>query len=580
MKRLGGLALLLFFAAMVSQAAALSAPTVTFIPEQFSENGSFIALVDPGVYDKSVRVTWITPGISNTSLGLFPRDGDKWTCYFSNSDEAATCGPTPFQSSLTSYTMIVTSVDKHKSQASRSVGVNVGSIKLSPDITVQGGKISMAVYTSGVATGVSYAIYDEDFNLLQDYEDLTKEPFYFKGQATLDRSGTYYFAFAAENANEGTFGGEVKKLVIGSGSGGSGTVSGVIEADNVRFSVLMNKTQTYRRTNYMIKNIGLENLTSMGVSVDPAISDRLSIALAKGTLAPNESMYFTVQLSNMQTAMSVRTVANVTSNGTTVGQIPVAVNVSVLNECDCSGSGNGGTTQCPPTGSDISITPATWSGQYVVGQSATANFTITNNGDAEITDISTSAGSLGNMLSISAPESIPVSMSREMSMSMAPFSAGTYSGTVTITTNEGTQNVLIALTFFEDIANDIGDARTTLSDLYSQVDSSTISSIESELDGAESDFESGYYDTATQKYESASAKIQLLSDMVSGGGVPSGGGTTPGGGSGEGINPIIIILIIALVVLVGVFFYLKKVRGTGGGEEEEFDEELEEGEEF
>ena len=106
-----------------SSVYALPSPTVQIIPEAVSPNSSFVLVVDPMVYDTSVRVTWAVPAQHDTDLGLLPREGDTWICYFSNSDNSANCGPTPFSQARESYDLNIKSVDNTGSTGNTSVDV-------------------------------------------------------------------------------------------------------------------------------------------------------------------------------------------------------------------------------------------------------------------------------------------------------------------------------------------------------------------------------------------------------------------------------------------------------------------------
>ena len=563
----------LVLALAIPIAAALPAPTVTFIPDRFSENGSFAALVNPGIFDRPVRVTWVSPGISETDLGLFPRSGDKWVCYFSNIDKDATCGPTPFTSIYASYDMIIKSVDNEGGMGNRTIDVVVGSIALTPEITVQGSKVIIVIYTSESADNVSYAIYDSDFVRVQDYTYLEKTPYgHFDGETNIEDSGIYYIALKAERGATSSFGGELKKIQMGGTDGGY--VSGDIEADSISLELLMNKSQIYRNINNQMRNIGNDNLTGLSVSVDPRLASQISVLLEKSTLRSGESMYFTVEIKNVQNAMNLTTKANITTaNGDVVGQIPLRLDVSVLNECTDTGQ----CPACPTTGTGIIIAPTSWSDEFIIGQSAEMNFTISNTGDTELTSISSTKGALGTVASVSLPNSIPAGSSRQMGISLSPYSGGVYSGIVTVTTSTGSQSILVSTVFYDDISYDIEDATSALQNIedglsFDQLDklSDVVDGIKTSLIDAETYFDSGSYESAAQEYESANAKIAVLEDVVYA--LLQSNGALNGAG---GDNTLIIILVVVLVVLGVALIYLKKFRGAGGGEDEEFEEEIE-----
>jgi len=562
MKLLGGLSalLLLFVLVAVSGAAALPVPNVQFIPEQLSENGSFLMIVDPMVYDKPVRVTWTVPAILDTNIGLFPRDGDKWVCYFSNDDPDATCGPTPFASNLESYDILIKSVDSYGDTGNRSYeDFEVGSIKLTPQLTASGSDVNMLIYPSGgIPKEVLYAVYDSGFDKKIDYTLLTMDPKtgYFTGTASLGAPGTYYFAFKTDDQSE-SFGGGLMKKQVGIGTG---LVSGDIESDSVVLNLLLNKTQVYRNINNQMKNVGESNLTGLAVSVDRLVSDKVSIELEKRTLRPGETGYFTVKLENVENRMDIVTFANVTSNNTVVGQILLSLNVSVLNEC----AGDGDQCPiCPSTGGNFIITPVVWKDDFLLGDSPKKTFQIRNTGDSELIVDLPSPGDLGSAASITTDESIMPGSTGELSIELTPAFAGTYSGVVTVSTNGGSQNILVNANFYEDVSADIIDAKDDLSLLYDTgISSFVLDDIESELTQAEDDLNFGNFRDAAEGFAAASAKVALLTDVVSAGYVPP---ADSGNGSGGDSSLIIIILVVALVALGGVLLYLKKFRKAGGG---------------
>ena len=163
---------------------------------------------------------------------------------------------------------------------------------------------------------------------------------------------------------------------------------------------------------------------------------------------------------------------------------------------------------------------------------------------------------------------------RQIRVSLNPYAAGTYSGYITVSTSAGSQSILVAASFYEDITDGLEDSRTELESLRSNssIDSSILDEIGSGLDDAESYMTSRDYKAAQEEYASASSKLSVLSDLVSIGYDP---GTGPGTGPGVDMT-LPLILVVAIIALVGILIYLKKFRKAGGGSDEEFEEELEE----
>ena len=574
MRFFGGLLGVLFIFALVMSVAALPQPTVTFIPDTLAENSSFVISVDPGIYNRPVRATWTVIGITDTDMGLFPRVGNKWTCYFSSTDKDADCGPTPFIHGFSNYDMNVKTVDAYGNSGNISVEVSTGLIKLAPLVTVTGSRIDILIFPSGpIPTSVTYAVYEGDFSLKDDYSPLNFDTNtgYYRGSTTITAPGTYYIAFKAVDGL-GNFGGGVEKITVGSGSSGGGIISGEIQTDAVSFSVFMNATQTAKRTNYEMQNIGTQNLTGISVVFDAAYSNRISITPVDDSLNPNESTFFTVEISNMAgvSSMLISTRANITFNGTVVGQIPVNVSVSVLNECG-SGTGTCPPCNCPPAGSGgMSITPTSFSGDFQVGDTASRTFNITNSGDSEMTSLTYNTGTLSGTATVTLPSTIPQGGEGVATISLTPSSSGSYSGIITISSGSGSVSVPVSANFFVDSSDDIDYARLSLTELADfGVSSDVISGISALLDSAEDNIGYGNFKAAEEEYKEASAKIDVVLAMMSG---PNPPPPPNGGGDNTGI---IIILVILLAGLGGGLFYIKKIKSkTGGGDEEELEEDI------
>ncbi len=73
-------------------------PSITVMPvdKLVSANSSFILRVNPNTLQKPIRVTWSVIGGGERGVGSFPLVDGVGLCYFSNVDENATCGPSPF----------------------------------------------------------------------------------------------------------------------------------------------------------------------------------------------------------------------------------------------------------------------------------------------------------------------------------------------------------------------------------------------------------------------------------------------------------------------------------------------------
>jgi hypothetical protein len=318
--------------------AALPTPTVTFIPSEISVNSSFLLVVDPKV-DDSVRVTWLAPEAG--AFGQVPKIGDRWVCYFSNTDSKSTCGPNPFIESnigFSPYAFLVETTDSSGSRGNRTVSLYIGGVVLQPDIIANKANrtVDMVIYPSAPVTGVSYAVYySGNLTLVPNKNgELEKQVNAYVGHVVLGLD-EYYIVFSAETSG-GDHGGAVARVDVAGDAGGGGGETGYVEIDPVNIYVLINNNQKWEKSNLRITNLINETLTSLSVRIPSGeggdVNNYLSIKLANTTLGPLASMYFSVILEHVVNSMGINTEAELRSNNSVIGYMPIQLKVSVKNE--------------------------------------------------------------------------------------------------------------------------------------------------------------------------------------------------------------------------------------------------------
>jgi len=575
--------ILIILIMVIPGAQALSQPNVTMIPSEFSANASFLVVVDPGYTIDPIRIVWTVPGASATNIGMIPRVGDNYYCYFSNIDNESTCGPTPFTEATlgTPYNMYITTVNHLGQQAQVIENVSTGDIDLSITKTQVNETVVLVVTPVGVdANAIGFSVFDSNFNQIRSFASMDMDPYlHWHGNFTADSYGTYYITIKAQAAG-GRFGGNMIKVEIqepGIYIDPNTTIeSSQIVVDPVVMDVGINKGQEMERTGFRITNTGNETLYDMSVSIPTHISGVLSAELSNDTLNGSETIFMTITLNNIQAGGEIFTSLNLTTNNTFIKSIPVNITLTVWDQCndECI---------CPPPEGDLSISPGSITGEYLIYDLISEEFTITNGGDSNIENITYSGGlsDLVTSLEMVTPLIVPGG-SGIINISMMSVTQGTETGSVIIETEVGNIPILMVLNFYDDISNDIDSLETDLGGFKAGLSSDQlnsligiISSIESYIQNAEYDIQSGSYSSAELRYEKAEAMFTTLNNTLNAGVTPV---------SGEEFD-ITLIIIIAIVVVAGivVFMVIKKIRGkkkTGSGEEFEDDNDDEFDEDF
>jgi hypothetical protein len=318
--------------ALLPGVLAISAPDITFIPENISRSSDFVLQVDPHASaGESIRATWVVGGVEN-GFGLFPRVGDKWFCHFSDDDPESSCGPVPFEYSG-AETVLINVTNSIGENYGRSVEVVVGGIELRKDVNVQGDNVVMHAWPySATVNSVSYQVYSastlEEISgkggTLDPDPDLGK----YTGSVTLS-DGEYFISFEASAT--GDYGGTVARVVVGEGSSGS-AYDVIVEYGPWR--PVINIGQSKEFTAYSITNNEARNFTEIRSDVPDNLEAYLSVDVPE-SLERDATEYYTLRIHGITSPMSINSVVDVYFNdsGTEkkLAGIPVDISVSVIN---------------------------------------------------------------------------------------------------------------------------------------------------------------------------------------------------------------------------------------------------------
>ncbi|MEM7815995.1 MAG: hypothetical protein QXN71_02665 [Candidatus Aenigmatarchaeota archaeon] len=318
---------------------SIETPEVTFIPEQISVNSSFLMIADPkALPGEIVAVSWIIPGIEN-AYGSFPKVGNKWVCYFSNTDPLATCGYNRFPYP-SPYTVLVDATTYGQVE-NKSVNITIGGIPITTEIASSGTNVYMKAWAGGpVSTPISYKVYSsESFEIIKT-GTMTYNPniYGYTSNITL-QNGEYYIAFTANSSTD--FGGGVARVVVG---GGTTPISKDISAESIIHNPVINPGQIYTLRKFKLTNIGTQNITALSITVPQELLSILTINPEKTSLEHNESTIMVVTLKNIQNSLNISTYATLFSGSEQILQIPVELRVTVIGAVDpssCLGKDDG-----------------------------------------------------------------------------------------------------------------------------------------------------------------------------------------------------------------------------------------------
>ncbi len=185
--------------------SVVSAADVHYFPYEayLSPNSSLGMKVVPDTYQKPYRITWSVVGIGSRGIGSFNIMDGKGYCYFSNEDENASCGPSPFTE--TGEHQILINVVTPSGVINMSDTINISNVFVSTGLTnlvdntlkikaeVFEGQYRQADYS------VSYAVLDREFNALTSYKPVSYDEnrSLYMGEHTFQSSGEYYVMIRA-----------------------------------------------------------------------------------------------------------------------------------------------------------------------------------------------------------------------------------------------------------------------------------------------------------------------------------------------------------------------------------------------
>ncbi len=194
---------------LLSLPVCSAAPTVTFYPvdKLVSANSSFILRADPNTLARPIRITWSVIGGGERAVGSFPLVDGSGVCYFSNTDENSTCGPSPFVSA--GEQQLYVNVITPSGTVNATKTLNVSGIQIPMNlIDVVDNTIYLRVGGEmGSDYTLSYQIFNGDLDLVVSERPLTYDPVGGRHVAnhTFSDTGVYYvFLRAEKGGNSGS----------------------------------------------------------------------------------------------------------------------------------------------------------------------------------------------------------------------------------------------------------------------------------------------------------------------------------------------------------------------------------------
>ena len=567
----------------------LQVKDVTFIPNTISAKSGVIVVAEVEGTGP-LRVSWFVPtyyGQGYNVIGnLFKIDEGKYMCYFSNTDQESTCGPSPFiEPNMGDYLgnppveFVVWAQSPLKEEqndmTSKTEQVYVGSIKLNPLLSVEEGKLYMIVYPTNIVDSVKYEIYDEKINKITEGQ---LEWDALKGGYTKTipyRDNYYYAAFSAISTND--VAGNVVRVPKEIETGG---ISANLLIDDVIIhdAVVTKNMQTTFHKLFKITNLG-NTLRNLHVEIPSALSSYLEIHLENDTIEANDTVYMDVIIKNIAADTDIRTTADLMSGNEKVGEIKVNIEVSVIK---------GDVSTALPK-----ITPSVWLDEYELGP-VEKEFTIRNDFGTDIYLNYSASGDIRNIIDVEAPSQISAFSTEKIKIRLNPRSKGKVTGVFSVNTNAGSIEIPIAVGFYEKISDQINTTEELLNELESKLTDeqkaklyTLLTEIESDINSATRYTGTGDYEEASKSIERAKAKIETVAKVIASGvgiGTINYNGGSDDSGYDEngytetpedsGLLVIVLIVLIGVGAGVGIWYYFTKIKQPGS-EEEEWEEELE-----
>ncbi|MBU0530532.1 MAG: dolichyl-diphosphooligosaccharide--protein glycosyltransferase subunit 2, partial [Nanoarchaeota archaeon] len=422
---------------LMPSAHALYTPTQpTFIPQTLSPNSSFI-MYSQHPDSGSLRLAWDikwNPLCDAAHAGLLHKSGDKWMCYFSDSDDASTCGPSPFTGCPAgeTYTMGITVISATGDMSNNTFQIPVGNIELASQVTQNNGTINIKVCPILVTVDtVSYEIYASNLSQMSTSRQLTYDAgntFCYLGNTSLDPD-EYYLAFKAIQGSQA--GGDLLKVVVE----GAAQEEDVKITSDITYEIpdlaptLGADTTTWTFTNGKITNVGKKTYSNLTVDVPVDLAGKMDIILMQTSLAENDTTLFTINLKNINEGIQIVTKFDLKSNNVVIAKIPLSIFVSKL-----------GGGQVITTSSDlIEISPDPFiRGDYLLDIDGTEkSFIITNNGDQAMEKDDFGYTPTNTLLGVSVIfplESVAPGDTGNIKVTIAPTRSGNYNGKIVLDT--------------------------------------------------------------------------------------------------------------------------------------------------
>lgn len=320
----------------------------------------------------------------------------------------------------------------------------------------------------------------------------------------------------------------------------------------------------YINESYEERNFTLRNLVNQTLNITVSPGDELegyvTAGLGKGSLGFRESTVLTLDIGNVLNSLEGKLVFR-----TDVADVEETVRVFVERPREKK--------------PQIGIEPLSWSPEegYLLGEPASKTFTVENRGTGTLGSFDYSLSGIdSDLVEVSPPGSIAMIPDEgEMEVSIDPPYSGRYRGVLRMTSNGGSQDVLIDLEFFDDISNGIDNLELEVQAVMSELTGRgtelpyAVSELASSLTEVRTSLEAGNYARANREFEKIEGKWEGVKSMVA---------LLPEPGMDLSLVLVVVVIVIAAA---GGFFFMKK-RGRGGGEKkgeeagepEELEEEM------
>jgi len=557
--------LLLSFAVLllsVTSAQALEITKVYTLPENVSAGHPYLFVAETtALPEGSSRVSWIVTAPGTSTGGSFNKiSSTKWFCYLSDK-ETTNCGPIIFDTASSGVVFDVVAESPSESKGSQFI-FNSGELKfIEKDFTVDNNNtVFIGLNIDGNVQGdVKYTIYDNKLVVVKsgkmDYLPQTSINYKLNTQLS---AGEYYIVLEADSTDKGS-GGYVYYVKVG-----GQVFSSELNIPSIKETTSKNLGEPYQKT-IKIENPTDKIFSNLSVEVPQELRSLIKATLDKQDLAANGEVNLEFKIENLRTSLFLDNFLELYAgtNKTLVGKVPVKLSINLL------GQASGG-------GPLASLSPSYWltEGQPLASDTLTKTFSVTNIGNA---DLSVSSYSLENLPNDSVKVTLPSGAispgsSSDISVELKPTQAGLFTGKIKLATNGGDKEIEVNIKVFSNLANQIQSLKTEVQDkeddllkkgyVKEQLDD-IFSSIKSDLDQAQQDYNRGDHDSARISFAIAQGKFSSVDDLLK---LPTAGS---GGGTG------LLLPILVLIILLAVGFLLYKKKFSKKKKKDEFEEEFE-----